>query len=103
MADILQHLAQLYKLIADNLVVFVQGHLDDIALGHLHIANALGAGGEHGAHLGAQALAQVFKPRADGQAVLGEGGLAAAIGQLLEDLAHSHVDGVAHEVGVKAL
>ena len=39
----------------------------------------------------------------DGQAVLTEGGLGAAVGQLLKDLPHCHIDGVADEVGVQGL
>lgn len=103
MADILQHFAQLHELVANDLALFVQGHLQHVAFCHLHVANALEAGGEHGAHLAAQALAQVLQAGADGQAVLGESGLAAAIGQLLEDFAHGHVDGVTYQVGVQAL
>ena len=47
-------------------------------------------------------LAQVFQACADGQAVLGESGLAAAVDDLQEQLAHCHVDGVADQVGVQS-
>ena len=102
MADILQHLAQLYKLITDDLAFLIKSHFDNIALGHFHIADALELGGEHGSHLRTQAFTQILQAGADGQTVLRESGLAAAIGQLLKDLAHGDVDGVAHQVGVQA-
>ena len=97
------HLAQVYKLIANDQVVLVQSDPSDIALGHLQVTGALGPGGKHGAHLAAQALAQVFQRSTDYQAALGERGLAAAIGDLQEQLPHGGVDGVAHQVGVQSL
>ena len=96
-------LAQIQELVADDLVVVVQGQLGDIALGHLQVAGALGLGAEHGAHLAAHTLAQVLQAGADGQAALGESGLAAAVDDLQEQLAHGHVDGVADKVGVQGL
>ena len=77
--DVLHHLAQTDELIADDLVVLVQSGLEDVALGQLQIADALGLGGENGTGHGTQALAQVVQTSADRQAVLGEGGLAAAV------------------------
>ena len=50
-----------------------------------------------------QALAEVFQRSADGEAVLGECRLAAAVDDLEEQLAHGGVDGVADEVGVEGL
>ena len=44
--DVLHHLAQTDELIADDLVVLVQSGLEDVALGQLQIADALGLGGE---------------------------------------------------------
>ena len=82
--DVLHHLAQTDELIADDLVVLVQSGLEDVALGQLQIADALGLGGENGTGHGTQALAQVVQTSADRQAVLGEGGL--AVGASLEDL-----------------
>ena len=101
--DEVHHLAQVDKLIADDLVVLVQGHAGAVALGHLQIAGTLRLGGEHGAHLAAQALAQVLQGSAHGQAALGEGGLGAAVDDLQEQLPHGGVDGVAHQVGVQRL
>ena len=48
MADCFQHFAQTDELIADDLVVFIQSGLEDVALGQLQVANALGLGGENG-------------------------------------------------------
>ena len=67
----------------------------------LQIAHALGLRGEDGARHAAQALAQVLKRGAHGQAVLGEGGLRAAVDDLLEQLAHGRIDRVADQVGVE--
>ena len=103
MTDVLHHLAQTDELIADDLVVLVQSGLEDVALGQLQIADALGLGGENGTGHGTQALAQVVQTSADRQAVLGEGGLAAAVDDLQEQLTHSNVDSVADEVGVQSL
>ena len=83
--------------------VVVERHAGDVALGELEVTSALGLGAEHGADLGAQALAEVVEGGADGQAALGERGLAAAVDDLQEDLAHGDVDGVADEVGVEGL
>ena len=41
MADCFQHFAQTDELIADDLVVFIQSGLEDVALGQLQVANAL--------------------------------------------------------------
>ena len=101
--DEVHHLAQVHELVADDLVVLVEGHAGAVALGHLQVAGALGMGGEHGAHLASQALAQVLQGSAHGQAALGEGGLGAAIDDLQEQLPHGGVDGVAHQVGVQGL
>ena len=96
-------LAEVQELEGDDLVMLVQRHAGDVALGELQVASTLGLGAEHGAHLGAQALAQVVQGGAHGQAALGERGLGAAVDDLQEDLAHGHVDGVADEVGVQRL
>ena len=48
-------------------------------------------------------LAQVVQTCADGQTVLRESGLAAAVDDLQEQLTHSNVDSVADEVGVEGL
>ena len=91
------------EFIADDLAVFIERGVEHIALGHFQETHALGAGAEHGADLGAQAFAEIVERGADGEPVFGESGLGAAIGQLLEDLAHGDVDRVAHEVGVESL
>ena len=101
--DRVGELAEVEELKAHDLVVLVDGHAGDVALGELEVARALGGGAVHGAHHGAQTLAKVVEAGADGQAVLGEGGLAAAVDDLQEQLAHGDVDGVAHEVGVQGL
>ena len=101
--DILHHFAQTHELIADGLAILIDGHLGDIALGELQIAHALGLGGKNGACHAAQALAQILQPRADGQAVVGKGRLAAAVHDLQKQLAHGHVDGVAHKIGIQGL
>src|SRR5699024_8894854 len=101
-ADGFQHLAQTNELVTDDLVVLIQSGLQDVALGQLQVTNALGPGGEDGAGHAAQTLAQVLQAGADGQAALAEGSLAAAVNDLQEQLAHSHVDGVAHQVGVQS-
>ena len=82
MTDILHHLAQLDELIADDLIVGIQSQLVDVALGQLQVTDALFLGGEDGAGHGAQALAQVIQTCADGQTVLRESGLAAAVDNL---------------------
>ena len=102
-ADVFHHLAQADELIADDLIVLIQSGLEDVALGQLQVTDALGLGGEDGAGHRAQALAQVIQTSADGQAVLRESGLAAAVDDLQEQLTHSNVDGVADEVGVQRL
>ncbi len=99
--DEVHHLAQIDELIADDQVLFVQSNAGHIALGHFQITGAFRAGGEHGAHLAPQALAQVFQGSAHCQAAFGERGLAAAVDDLQEQLPHSGVDGVAHQVGVQ--
>ena len=96
-------LAEVHELERDDLVVGVEGHAGHVALGELEVASALGLGAEHGADLGAKALAEVVEGGAHGQAALGERGLAAAVDDLQEDLTHGHVDGVADEVGVESL
>ena len=48
-------------------------------------------------------LAQVLQAGADRQAVVGKRGSAAAADDLQEQLAHGHVDGVAHKVCVQRL
>ena len=96
-------LAQAQELVAYHLVVLVECHAGHVALGHLKIAHTLGLGAKHGAHLAAQALAQVFERCAHDQAALGEGRLGAAIHNLQEELAHCRVDGIAHQVGVERL
>ncbi len=101
--DALHHLAQVDKLVANDLVVLVQGNAGAVALGHLHVAGTLDLGGVHGAHLRVQALAQVLHGAADGQAALGERGLGAAIDDLQEQLPHGGIDGVAHQIGVQRL
>ena len=89
--------------IGEGLEAFtIQSQLVDVALGQLQITDALLLGGEDGAGHGAQALAQVVQTCADGQTVLRESGLAAAVDDLQEQLAHCHVDGVAHQVGVQS-
>jgi len=101
--DRVHHLAEVDEFVADDFIVLVEGNLGDIAFGHLQIARALGLGGKHGADLASEALAEILRRSADGKAVLGEGGLAAAVDDLQEQLAHGGVDGVADEVGVERL
>ena len=101
--DEVHHLAQVDELIADDQVVLVQSAAGDIALGHFQIPGSLDLGGEHGAHLAAQALAQVLQRSAHCQAALGERRLAAAVDDLQEQLPHSGIDGVAHQVGIQRL
>src|SRR5699024_12349824 len=83
-----QHLAYADKFVADGLVVLIQRNRQDVTFGQLQIANTLGSGGEDGADLGAQALAQILQAGADRQAVLRESGLGSAVGQLFEDFTH---------------
>ena len=99
--DHVHHLAEVNELVADDLAVRVQTERKDVALGHFQISHAFGLGGENGADLRAQALAEILERGADGQAVLGEGRLRAAVDELKEDLAHRDVDGVTYEVGVE--
>ena len=96
-------LAEVQELERDDLVLVVQRHAGDIALGELEVTSTLGLGAEHGANLRTKALAEVVEGSAHGQAVLGECGLAAAVDDLQEQLTHGDVDGVAHEVGVERL
>ena len=96
-------LAEVQELEGDDLVAIIQSHAGDVALGELEVTSALGLGAEHGADLGTQALAEVVEGSADGQAALGECGLAAAVNDLQENLTHGNVDGVADEVGVEGL
>ena len=100
--DEVHHLAEVDEFVADDLVELVERDAGDIALGHLQIARALRLRGEHRADLAAQALAEVFHGSADGQAVLGERALGAAVDDLQEQLTHGGVDGVADEVGVQS-
>ena len=99
-ADVLHHFAKANELVADHFVVGVQSQLLNIALRQLQIAHTLLLGGENGAGHAAQALAQVIQACADGQAVLRKSSLAAAVNDLQKQLAHGHVDGIAHQVGV---
>ena len=101
--DEVHHLAEVDELIADDLVLRVERHSGAVALGHFEVARTLGDGAEHRADLAAQTLAEVLEGRADGETVLGEGGLGAAVDDLEEQLAHGGVDGIAHEVGVERL
>jgi len=96
-------LAEVEELKADDLVLVVKGEMGDVALGELEVTGALGGGAVHGAHHGAQALAEVIQAGADGQAVLGEGRLGAAVDDLEEELPHGDVDGITDEVGVEGL
>ena len=101
--DEIHHLAEVDELIADDLILRVERHSGAVALGHFEVARTLGDGAEHRADLAAQTLAEVLEGRADGETVLGEGGLGAAVDDLEEQLAHGGVDGIAHEVGVERL
>ena len=83
-------LAEVQELECDDLVLVVESHAGDVALSELEVTSALGLG-------------EVVEGGAHGQAALGERGLAAAVNDLQEDLAHSNVDGVADEVGVEGL
>ena len=90
-------------LVTADLAVFVEELLGDVAFGELEVAGTLGLCAVEGAYLAYEALAEVFKTSADGEAVLGEGALGAAVDDLEEEFAHGGVDGVADEVGVEGL
>ena len=101
MADVFEHLAELDELIAANFIVLIQSALEDIALSHLEVTNAFSLSGVHGTDLRTQAFTEVIQSGADGQAVFGESGLAAAVNDLEEQFSHSDVDCVTYEVGIE--
>ena len=93
----------MHELVTDHLVVGIQSHAGAIALGHFEVARTLGQSAEHGADLRTQTLAQILQRCADGKTALRKGRLGATVNDLLEQLAHGGVDGVANEVGVQSL
>ena len=75
-----------------------------VALRQLEIARTLELGGEHGADLATQALAEVFTDRRRWRRPPSENAVwRSAVDDLQEELAHGGVDGVADEVRVEGL
>src|SRR5699024_3224824 len=99
--DSVHHLSEMYELVADNFVVFIETEREDIALCPFEVTYALLHRLEDGADLRTQSLTEVLERRADRESALGERGLAAAVRELLEDFAHCDVDRVADKVGVE--
>ena len=101
--DEFHHLAEVYELVADDLVIFVQSKLSNIAVGHLEVAGTLLQSTVHCTDLGTETLTEVLKACADRKTVLRESGLGSAVNDLEEQLSHCCVDSVANEVGVESL
>ena len=91
------------KFVADNLVVFVEVHLGDVAFGELEVAGAFQLRAVERTHLADEALAEVFKTGTNNEAAFRESALRTSVNDLKEEFTHSGVDGIANEVCVERL
>ena len=71
--DEVHELAEVYELVAADLVVLVQGKGLDVTLCHLKVARSLRKSSVKGADLAAETLSEVLESGADHKSALGEG------------------------------